>query len=188
MTRTMKAGSEAAFQLQVENLADFYGWESFHAPDNRPIKAASGREYVQSVKPGFPDLILSRGVELIIAELKTEQGRLSKEQDAWLGRFRTFASAVDDVVAQLLKVDGVSGVNGIEAMPVFEVHVWRPAMLEEITTRLSRPTVGVPGDELDPLGVCAHCESRDVTEVSRSRFRCDRCGARWYGIRRRLAA
>lgn len=178
----IKAGSEAAFQLQVENLADFYGWRFFHAPDNRPITAKSGRRYVQSVKAGFPDLVLSRGIELIVAELKTETGRVAKEQDAWLDSFRAFASALDDLVA------GCDPLRPPLA-PVFEVHVWRPSMVDEITQRLARPTIGVAGDELDQCGVCPNCELALVVPAPQTnRFSCRACGANWAGVRRRLAA
>lgn len=189
--RAIKAGSEAAFQMQVEGLATFHGWDWFHAPDNRPIEAKSGRKYVQNVKAGFPDLVLTRGTEIIVAELKTEKGRLSKQQDAWLERFQKFAAAIDDLVKALAATPSVEAVNGI---PVFEVRIWRPSMLQEIERRLSRPSIGVPGDEFDQHGVCPNCESTNVLVVRRSDtlerlgFKCGACACVWTGIRRRLAA
>jgi hypothetical protein len=37
--------------------------------------------------PGFPDLVLLRPPRLVVAELKTEDGRVSRDQWAWLDDF-----------------------------------------------------------------------------------------------------
>lgn len=42
---------------------------------------------------GFPDLLLMRGPELVILELKSETGKTTPEQDAWLDRWRKVSSA-----------------------------------------------------------------------------------------------
>lgn len=68
----MKAGGEAAFQAQVEQLGAFYGWRVYHTHDSRRSN------------PGFPDPVLVRDDELIFAELKTEKGRVRPEQAAWI--------------------------------------------------------------------------------------------------------
>lgn len=105
----MRAGSEAAFQQQIEQLARLYSWKVFHAPDNRP-SGRTGR--VQRVTPGFPDLTLVRGEELIFAELKTETGRVRPEQTEWLA--------------------------ALENVPGVETFVWRPSDFDAINRRLSR--------------------------------------------------
>lgn len=97
--------SEAAWQRQVEEIAAAYGWLAYHAPDNRPVTARSGRRYVQRVTPGFPDLVLLKDDRLIVAELKTERGRLSPEQKVWLAAFTSVGA---------------------------EVTVWRPRNLPEV--------------------------------------------------------
>lgn len=62
---------------------------------------------------GFPDLILARpGRPLILAELKSDRGRLTPAQEAWL-----------DLLKQV---------------PGVEVYVWRPADLEAIAAVLGR--------------------------------------------------
>jgi hypothetical protein len=71
---------EKHFQRQVEQLAAFYGWKTFHAPDNRPGR--NGR--VQSITPGWPDLFMVRDEEAIAAELKAEKGRVQPHQVEWL--------------------------------------------------------------------------------------------------------
>ncbi len=70
----MKAGSEAAFQQQVINLAMYYGWGDFiyHTHDSR-----------RSHK-GWPDVVLCRPPEILFVELKTGKGRLRPEQADWI--------------------------------------------------------------------------------------------------------
>ena len=64
--------SEAALQQLVIDVADLGGWLVFHDNDSRRNRA------------GFPDLVLVRGTELILVELKAEAGRIRPDQQAWL--------------------------------------------------------------------------------------------------------
>lgn len=64
--------TEAGFQDAVVELASLRGWLHFHDFDSRRNRA------------GFPDLVLSRRGRLIFAELKTETGRVSPDQQLWL--------------------------------------------------------------------------------------------------------
>ena len=57
-----------------------------------------------AVLQASPDLCLVRGRRLIFAELKTEKGRLTPAQEAWLEAFKALRSTA----------------------PI-EVYVWRPA-------------------------------------------------------------
>lgn len=91
--------SEKAWQNQVLSVAVLYGWHHYHPFDSR-----------RSVS-GWPDLVLVRPPELVIAELKTEKGRTSRAQRLWL-----------DLLAEC----GV------------EVHVWRPSDFDEVHERLKR--------------------------------------------------
>lgn len=84
--------SEREFQREVVKRALIFGWRCYHTYDSRRSAA------------GFPDLVLVRE-RVIFAELKTETGKLGKEQQEWIG---ALANA------------------GMEA------HVWRPSDLEEI--------------------------------------------------------
>jgi hypothetical protein len=99
--------SERMFQDQVMQLAATCGWDCHHI---RPAKY--GTTWKTDGLAGMPDLILigKRGQGIIWAELKTRTGKLSPIQEAR--------------IKQLLE-------NGQE------VHVWRPADLERIATRLS---------------------------------------------------
>lgn len=96
----MKAASEAAFQTQVTQLAGFYGWRTYHTHDSRRST------------PGFPDLVLVRGPELIFAELKTEKGRVRPEQADWIA--------------------------ALNAVPTVDTYLWRPSDFDDIHARLSR--------------------------------------------------
>lgn len=90
--------NEAAFQSQVVDLAKWCGWKVFHWPDSRRV-----------TQPGWPDLVFVRAPEFFCAELKTNTGRLSKDQVQVLSELRE---------------------SGIE------VHVWRPKDFNAIIARL----------------------------------------------------
>ena len=64
--------SEKGFQRAVVELAALCGWRAFHDYDSRRNTA------------GFPDLVLVRPPRLIFAELKSERGRVRREQRDWL--------------------------------------------------------------------------------------------------------
>lgn len=91
--------SEKSWQEQVVQLATLYRWRHFHVYDSRRSD------------PGWPDLVLARAPELIVAELKTDRGRLRREQTHWL---------------DLLAACGV------------ETHVWRPRDFDAVHERLKR--------------------------------------------------
>lgn len=114
--------SEAHFQRQVEQLATFYGWRHYHTHDSR--RSA----------PGFPDLVLVRGVELIFAELKTDKGRVRPEQAEWHDALREICEAVDFATSIAEGVDVVHD----QLLPRVEVHLWRPADFSSLHARLAR--------------------------------------------------
>src|SRR5205823_4705076 len=63
-------GPEAALQTQVIQLGHLYRWRIAHF---RPALTAQGwRTPVEADGAGFPDLVLTRSPELIIAELKSD--------------------------------------------------------------------------------------------------------------------
>lgn len=101
--------TERQFQTQVIQLAKYYNWDFvYHAPDNRP--SASGAR--QRVARGWPDLFMVRGAECLAVELKREKGRVTPEQDAWLG--------------------------ALAQVPGIECHIWRPSSFDELHARLAR--------------------------------------------------
>lgn len=63
---------EADFQAVVVDYARLRGWMTYHTHDSRRSAA------------GFPDLVMVRDGQLVFAELKSEKGKTTPEQDAWL--------------------------------------------------------------------------------------------------------
>lgn len=96
--------SEEDFLQSVLHLARMFGWADFHVRDSRRSN------------PGWPDLALVKvgwnGVaRYLAAELKTETGKVTPAQRAWLER--------------LGKVPGI------------ETYVWRPSDRQRIAEILS---------------------------------------------------
>jgi hypothetical protein len=91
--------TEAQWQAQVVQLAELYGWRWYHTHDSRRSPA------------GFPDLVLWRE-RVVFAELKTDTGRLTPDQNV----FRM----------QMLRVSGV------------EHYVWRPRDFDDVKAVLER--------------------------------------------------
>ena len=93
----------------VLDLAKLYGWHTAHF---RPAMTAQGwRTAVQGDGKGWPDLTMVKGSRLLFAELKSEKGKISPEQQLWLDK--------------LAEIDGS------------EVYVWRPAHIDEIAKILA---------------------------------------------------
>lgn len=96
--------TEADWQTQVLDLARLYGWRVAHF---RPARTEHGwRTPVAADGKGWPDLVLvhpDKGV--IFAELKTDRGRLSDDQKAWI---------------DLLDAAGAA------------VHVWKPSDFDQV--------------------------------------------------------
>jgi len=86
----MARSSEAAFQTQLVTHARRLGWLVYHTFDSR--RSA----------PGFPDLILVRGDQLLAIECKSADGRVTDEQRTWLEAF----DAVRTVRAFVARSDG----------------------------------------------------------------------------------
>lgn len=82
--------SEKHFMHAVIDLARLAGWICYHTMRSTGSTA------------GYPDLCLVRGPDLLYAELKAENGRLSAPQRHWL-----------------------AALDGVQHRP--EVYVWRPA-------------------------------------------------------------
>lgn len=65
---------------QVIDLAMLRGWMVVH---HRPARTERGWRTPTQGHKGVPDLILARRGVVILAELKSEKGRLTTEQVAW---------------------------------------------------------------------------------------------------------
>jgi hypothetical protein len=76
------AMTEADWQDQVIDYAHLKGWRVAHF---RPARTAHGwRTPVTADGAGFPDLVCVRE-RVVIAELKSEKGKITAEQARWIG-------------------------------------------------------------------------------------------------------
>lgn len=74
--------SEAQLQARVIDLATLSGWRVTHF---RPAQARTGRWVTPLAgHKGCPDLILARDGAVLLVELKSQRGRTTTDQDAWL--------------------------------------------------------------------------------------------------------
>lgn len=87
--------TEKQFQQQIMELAVLYKWRCYHTWSS--MHSAGG----------FPDLVMVRVPRLIFAELKSDKGKVSIEQEAWLESLRASGKC--------------------------EVYLWRPSVWESIT-------------------------------------------------------
>ena len=100
---------EKDLQRHVIELAGWHGWRVHH---DLPAldRAGNWRTHIQG-NPGFPDLLIAHPLKgVIAAELKSETGRVTKDQALWL-------AALED--------------------QTIEAHVWHPHNLKEIERRLA---------------------------------------------------
>ena len=67
-----EAMTEDQLQASVIAVAEAHGWMWHHETDSRRTRA------------GWPDLVLVKGNRIKIIELKSEKGKASPEQQAWL--------------------------------------------------------------------------------------------------------
>lgn len=76
-----QALSEAQWLDRVVDTAKLHGWSVAHF---RPARTERGWRTPMQGHAGFPDLVLARDGVVILAELKTNTGRPTVEQKAWL--------------------------------------------------------------------------------------------------------
>ena len=82
--RTFRAVSEKELQTRVIEFARLYGWRVAHFHDSRR-QVKPGVFVGDKDAVGFPDLVLVRPPRLMVVELKRELGKLTDEQQAWIG-------------------------------------------------------------------------------------------------------
>lgn len=99
--------TERAFQSTVVELAKWGKW-LVHAERAAINRSGRWSTPIQGHK-GFCDLVMVRGSELIFAELKTDEGKLTAAQREWLNALQG---------------------AGVEAV------IWRPGDLEMVKRRL----------------------------------------------------
>ena len=123
---TERSPRERHFTQEVIGTAQHYGWQPFHLRDRESAAIVRGR--------GFPDLVMYRGEQLIIAELKRDETRqLSPEQVAWMDAFRHHVPTYEwrpkdwDEIESVLKNGGTIRSDG-KTLP----HVGKPRNCDQI--------------------------------------------------------
>jgi len=72
--------SEAAWTGRVIDIAQLHGWRVAHF---RPAQTAKGWRTPMQGHVGFPDLVLARDGDVLLAELKVGRNKLRSEQQLW---------------------------------------------------------------------------------------------------------
>jgi len=95
--------SEDDLKAAILDLAHLYRWRIVHI---RPAKTVHGWRTAYEGDSGLPDLIMARNGVVLLCELKSEKGKATPEQLAWLA---------------------AAGPNG---------HLWRPSSWDKIVSVL----------------------------------------------------
>lgn len=105
VTGTLPADTpEREFTAAVLDLARAFGWLAWHP---LPLRTARGWATGTQGDRGWPDIAAARRGRLVLAELKSADGRPTYEQLEWLAALRTVGGGV-------------------------EVYEWRPADWPEV--------------------------------------------------------
>ena len=106
--------TENEFQQSIIDYARMNGWRIFHAQTSR-IQRKDGSVYYATAgiadSKGFPDLIMLKGRDIVVVEVKSDKGKCSDEQTEWLDAWELAGAFV---------------------------YVWRPSEWPEIERRLGR--------------------------------------------------
>ena len=90
--------TEKQFEAQVKHLAYLFRWKYYHTW--RSIHSPAG----------FPDCVMIRDKRIVVAELKSEKGKVTLLQEGWLEAFRATGMA--------------------------EAYLWKPSDFEKIVELL----------------------------------------------------
>jgi carbohydrate-selective porin OprB len=102
--RSRSRVTEAQFTEAVIDLAKFRGWKVTHF---RVAWTEKGWRTPLQGDAGFPDLVLARRGSIIIAELKTEKGKVTRAQAGWANALGSVyrlwrPSDMDDITRELM--------------------------------------------------------------------------------------
>lgn len=106
--RYLRSISEAAFQVRVIETARLNRWLVHHS--RAALRQSGGYSTPIQGARGYLDLTMARKGRLIIAELKTEIGKLTEWEERWM----------EELTAGFGLYEG------------FEVYVWRPSDYDRI--------------------------------------------------------
>lgn len=132
--------SESDFQSWVVATAKAHGWRVWHVPT--PMRPIAGGKFVPDARGrGLADLLMlhERPPRLIVAELKDEDGRLSPEQEVFLGLVRAIHRSLDEhwrAIGDTLARVGLDA-SMLEFQNPIAAYSWRPRHRSVIEAVLS---------------------------------------------------
>lgn len=86
MNELQKRMTESQFTETVIELAKYNRWMVSHF---RAARTERGWRTPLQGHAGFPDLILARGGVVLLVELKTVKGKVTRDQQQWAGEIGT---------------------------------------------------------------------------------------------------
>ncbi len=130
--------SEHDFSTQVEDLLQRFGWRWMHMKPAM-FKDGAWSSRMNEEGKGFPDYCVvsdhryRKDNRLIFIELKSEKGKTTPAQEAWLEDLKECIKHVSALPIELGKRQRV--VIG-SLIPTLEVYLFRPSDIERITELL----------------------------------------------------
>jgi len=80
-----EAMTESELLANILDAASKLGWLAFHPrPARVTRRGVETWETAYSGNKGYPDITLARNGDVVMAELKSETGKVTPEQQAWL--------------------------------------------------------------------------------------------------------
>ena len=115
--------TEKQFAQQIIDLCKLFGWRYY-------------RTWLSVHSPaGFPDIVMVRPPRLIFAELKSEIGKLSPEQEAWLDGLKECQKTI---TFEPIVIRGEPLRGNFPLLTIPEVYLWRPNQFDEIVELLKQ--------------------------------------------------
>jgi len=99
--------SEIEFSSTIEDLLNIYKWRWCHF---RTARTKDSWRTALSGDKGFPDYIAVRPPRLLIAELKSEDGKLTDDQQLWLDALRECVRMItlEPVISSVITLEPVA--------------------------------------------------------------------------------
>lgn len=126
--------SEKDFSSQIEDLLKIYQWRWTHF---RPAWSSKGYRTPIKGDRGFPDIVAVRPPRLLFIEVKSEEAKLTVEQEEWIGVLEQCQKTII-LAAQKLKRGEVT-IDLESSAPTVtlpEVYVWRPSDFDKVKVLL----------------------------------------------------
>jgi len=124
--------SEKDFAKWLEELLEIYGYKWVHF---RPARVRRGGKEIYETPytghKGFVDYVIAHEEKkrLLFVELKSEEGRVSPEQERWIEVLRECVRQITYTPIEIAK-KRIAG--QITLVPSFEVYIWRPSDRDKI--------------------------------------------------------